>query len=276
MNRVGKILASLRQEINLTQSEFANRLGKPQSFVSKLESGERSLHVEELIGVANVLEVPATRIVTRLGGVSTILDDWDMSELDLTELIAENPSLRGMVLGYAAEFMFRKRYLSHRSDIRSEKDDDHDRSRKGDRRLQYKGQELLVEVKSLQTNSVKIDSKTGALKGGVQVDASDRREVEFDDGTTLSTTCLLVGEFDILAVNCRAFTDDWDFVFALNGELKRSTYKKYTQEQRDNLIKSMQYMTWPLEENSIFTTDFQQILDRAIRLKQEPEATIVD
>ena len=100
--------------------------------------------------------------------------------------------------------------------------------------------------------------------------------MEFDDGTTLSTTCLLVGEFDILAVNCRAFTDDWDFVFALNGELKRSNYKKYTQEQRDNLIKSMQYMTWPLEENSIFTTDFQQILDRAIRLKQEPEATIVD
>lgn len=273
MTKVGDVIAGLRNEAGLTQEELAKRLDKPQSFVSKLESGERSLHVDELDSVATALDVPPTWIVTRSLGTRNILDDWDMSEEDMTDLIAENPSLRGMVLGYAAELMFKKLYLHGRKDIASKKDDDHDRTRQGDRRLRYKGRELLVEVKSLQTNSVKPHKKNpDVLTAGVQVDASDRRTVEFEDGSTLETTCLIVGQFDILAVNCRPFTDDWDFAFALNRDLARSTYNKYTEVQRNSLIKSMQYLTWPLEDGGIFTTDFQEILDRAWAAKKTPEA----
>ena len=150
----------------------------------------------------------------------------------------------------------------------SVKDDDHDRKKKGDRRLWYQEKELIIEVKSIQTNSVRLlQENPRLLRGGTQVDASDRRRVDFSDGTSLDTTCLLVGEFDILAVNCRPFADNWDFAFALNVDLERSSYKKYSPLQQSKFIKSMQYLTWPLKADGIFTTDFQDVLDRAWKIK---------
>lgn len=41
-----------RKEAGLTQASLAARLGRPQSFVSKYESGERRLDVLEFIEVA--------------------------------------------------------------------------------------------------------------------------------------------------------------------------------------------------------------------------------
>jgi len=40
-------LRQLRLSANLTQSELADRLNKPQSYVSKVESGDRSLDLIE-------------------------------------------------------------------------------------------------------------------------------------------------------------------------------------------------------------------------------------
>lgn len=51
----GRFLSRLRQarlDAGLTQVEVAARLGKPQSFISKMESGERRLDVVELQMVA--------------------------------------------------------------------------------------------------------------------------------------------------------------------------------------------------------------------------------
>lgn len=48
------ILRRYRIAADLTQSEVATRLGMPQSFVSKMESGERRLDVIELIDVLNL------------------------------------------------------------------------------------------------------------------------------------------------------------------------------------------------------------------------------
>lgn len=42
------LLRRLREEAGLTQVELAERLGRPQSFVSKVEVGERRLDVAEL------------------------------------------------------------------------------------------------------------------------------------------------------------------------------------------------------------------------------------
>ena len=94
---------------------------------------------------------------------------------------------------------------------------------------------------------VKFDSDNQKWTGKAQVDASDRRIVTFEDGTNLNTTLLLRGEFDILAVNCYAFTGEWDFVFARNSDLPFSTYKKYTEAQRKALISSLVPVTWPPE-----------------------------
>lgn len=43
-----KRLKQARRDANLTQVEVSRRLGKPQSFVSKIESGERRVDVVEL------------------------------------------------------------------------------------------------------------------------------------------------------------------------------------------------------------------------------------
>lgn len=268
----GKALKALRQEAGLTQYELAQLLEDPQSYISKLESGERALHVADLDSLASALEVNVTTILNRIAGLDSVLDRWEFSETELTELIDTNPSLRGMVLGYAAEMKFRRLYLRGRDDITSTKDDDHDRKKKGDRRLFYKGREVVVEVKSLQTNTCEYDPESDTWSGRTQVDASDRREVTFDDDSTLNTTLLLRGEFDILAVNCFAFGDTWRFQFALNEDLKTSKHRKYTQEQRQNLIASLQTVAWPPEKP--FTDSFDEILERAWERSQRVQPDV--
>jgi hypothetical protein len=227
-----------------------------------METGERQLHVHDLFALAGALDISVGRVLNTIAGLDSVLDRWDVSEAELTELVAENPSLRGMMLGYAAEMKFRRLCLAERTDIVSTKDDDHDRKRKGDCRLNYHGQEIIVEVKSLQTQTVKRVDGGDSWFGRAQVDASDRRVVTFPDGSQLGTTLLLRGEFDILAVNCFAFGDRWRFVFALNSDLETSGWKKYTPAQRALLIKSMQDIHFPARPP--FTEDFGSVLERAL------------
>ena len=50
-----RLLVSARRDAGLRQVDLAERLGKPQSFVSKVERGERRLDVVELIVVARAI-----------------------------------------------------------------------------------------------------------------------------------------------------------------------------------------------------------------------------
>jgi hypothetical protein len=193
----------------------------------------------------------------------SILKRWGVTEDELTVLVDQNPSLRGILLGYVAERKFHDMYLSKPGISDARKDDDHDRSRKGDRRITYKGLSLIIEVKSLQTNLVE---QTGpdAWTGKAQVDASDSREVTFPDRSTLKTTCLLRGEFDVLAVNCFAFGETWRFAFALNAELPENSHKKYTPYQRAHLLPTLVTIDWPLKPP--FTDNLLSVLDRLAAL----------
>ena len=129
----------------------------------------------------------------------SIIKRWDITPEELTEVIDQNPSLHGMILGYLAELKLEKLWLSGQGISDVTKHDDHDRKKKGDRVIRYKDHELLFESKSLQTATVKKTDE--GWVGKAQVDATDRREVVLPDGSTVTTTCLLKGEFDILAVN---------------------------------------------------------------------------
>lgn len=53
-------LKKARNEAKLTQAEVARRLRKPQSFVSKMESGERRVDAVELKAVARIYGKPAS------------------------------------------------------------------------------------------------------------------------------------------------------------------------------------------------------------------------
>ena len=50
-----KLLVEQRAAAGLSQAEFASRLGRPQAFVSRLESGQRRLDVFEFVEISKAL-----------------------------------------------------------------------------------------------------------------------------------------------------------------------------------------------------------------------------
>ncbi|HQV94053.1 MAG TPA: helix-turn-helix transcriptional regulator [Anaerolineales bacterium] len=65
-NQLRDALLDARRKKGLTQVEVAVLLDKPQSFVSKYESGERRLDVIEFLEVCKALKVNPTTIVQQL------------------------------------------------------------------------------------------------------------------------------------------------------------------------------------------------------------------
>lgn len=59
-------LREARERHGITQQELAGKLQKPQSFVSKFETGERRLDVIEFAEVCAALEVDASTFLRRL------------------------------------------------------------------------------------------------------------------------------------------------------------------------------------------------------------------
>lgn len=51
------VLKALRREVGMTQVELGLRLGNTQTFVSKIERGERRLDVSEFVDVCEALGV---------------------------------------------------------------------------------------------------------------------------------------------------------------------------------------------------------------------------
>ena len=59
------LLRQTRLDAGLLQAEVAERLGKPQSFVSNYETGERRLDLLELHSVCDALGIPLLDFVRR-------------------------------------------------------------------------------------------------------------------------------------------------------------------------------------------------------------------
>jgi len=198
--------------------------------------------------------------------MKTILETWGISAEYLTQVIMENPSSRGMLIGYIAERKLRDFFEADGRASNLHKDDDHDRKKKGDLVITYKGLEFRIEVKSLQTNSIKTSDDGKTYTGKVQCDASDKRTITLPNGQSISTTCLQINEFDILAAGLFAFEEQWIFGFALNRDLPRSPYKKYPEEVRNMLLKTLIPVTWPLSDP--FISDPFPLLDQLVKERQ--------
>jgi len=240
------LLVQARKRLSLSQYDVAKLLGRPQSYISKYERGERRLDVIEFLEVAEALKVSTHSILAEIREealTKTILQQWDITPEDLTTIVQLNPSLRGILFGYVAELKFEQLWLQHPDISTFHKHDDHSRKGKGDRVITYKGELFIIEVKSLQTNSIR--HSTDGWIARAQVDASDRRSVTFSDGSRVETTCLLAGEFDVLAVNIFAIANEWRFVFAKNRELPRTTYKNYSPLQQQELLDTLVTITYP-------------------------------
>lgn len=192
-----------------------------------------------------------------------ILEQWQITVDELNEIISANPSLRGFLLGYIAEHKLKRPLLADNRISQLVKYDNHDRARKGDISFFYQGVEISVEVKSLQTGSIR-RTDTGYI-GHFQCDASDRRRVVLPNGDEIETTCLLVGEFDLLAVNLFDFLGSWQFAFARNQDLPRSRYRRYKEEQRQYLLATLIEIHWPLSPP--FREEPFSLLDEIVRKK---------
>jgi hypothetical protein len=174
-----------------------------------------------------------------------VLEHWNLSTEELDEIVTANPSLRGFMFGYVGEYKLRKTWFSDSRISNLVKYDNHDRSLKGDLSFTYKETEVRVEVKSLQTRSVrKMDDR---FVGKFQCDASDRRPVTLPNRQKIETTCLVIGEFDLLAVCLFEFEKKWQYAFAKSTDLPRSTFPKYTPQQRKYLFATLMEVTWPLQ-----------------------------
>jgi transcriptional regulator with XRE-family HTH domain len=64
--RLRELLIEARRKAGLTQIELAQKLSKPQSFVSKYELGERRLDVVEFLEVTEALGVKAEKVLKQL------------------------------------------------------------------------------------------------------------------------------------------------------------------------------------------------------------------
>jgi len=186
-----------------------------------------------------------------------VLERWKLSAEELDEIITANPSLRGFMFGYVSEYTLRKMWFADERISNLMKYDNHDRTRKGDISFIYKGVHISVEVKSLQTRSIR--KKGNEYSGRFQCDASDRRQVTLPNRQKIETTCLVVGEFDLLAVNLFEFDQEWRFAFAKNKDLPRSRFSKYTPQQRNYLLATLVEVTWPL--NPPFRAEPFRLLD---------------
>ena len=64
--RLCALLVEARNRAGFTQAELASKLQRPQSYVSKYESGERRLDVIEFIEITRVLGIPADSFLKKL------------------------------------------------------------------------------------------------------------------------------------------------------------------------------------------------------------------
>jgi hypothetical protein len=177
----------------------------------------------------------------------------------LVDVLKSNPSLRGMVYGYVAEVAF-ARHLEKLGIGQTDhfKPDDHKRKQaKSDRTLKYQNKQYTVQLKSIQTNSLK-EIEPGVFRATVQNDASDRRRLILPDGTRVDVTNYVKGEYDVLAVSLQPFTGEWRFAFKKNKDLKLSTYKRYPSNVRGYLLATGEAISWPL--SSDWSEDFLAII----------------
>jgi transcriptional regulator with XRE-family HTH domain len=64
-NRLAALLRQVRLDVNLTQSQLAEKIGQTQSYISKYEHGEQRLDLIELESVCKAVGISLSYFVER-------------------------------------------------------------------------------------------------------------------------------------------------------------------------------------------------------------------
>ncbi|MBM3744996.1 MAG: hypothetical protein FJW34_04280, partial [Acidobacteria bacterium] len=89
--------------------------------------------------------------------VSDLLLGWGITAEELSEIVAENPSMRGLMFGFVAEYKLKKMWLLRPGITNLVRPRSHDRKQKCDYRFDYRGVNVRVEVKCLDTPKVRYE-----------------------------------------------------------------------------------------------------------------------
>jgi len=65
-----ELLIQYRQDASVSQLSLSKKLGKPQSFISKYETGERRLDLIEFLEIANALQFDPIDFILKLDKAS--------------------------------------------------------------------------------------------------------------------------------------------------------------------------------------------------------------
>lgn len=58
-----EMIVKIRKESELTQVQIAKELGKPQSYISKIENGERRIDFTEFVEIASLLKIDIQQFI---------------------------------------------------------------------------------------------------------------------------------------------------------------------------------------------------------------------
>ena len=200
--------------------------------------------------------------------------DWKLDIEEFNRIIHQNSNALSAIYGYVAEERVREDYLDERPDVENIRSpEDQDSSDKGDLAFEYKGEQMKMEVKSLQTHTIREVASTQKTIDGDEVPleyeagfhikgTSDQRTVEFE-GEEYNTTLMNVedSDVDIMAINLYKIEDEWRFAFIQLTDLPRSQ-GDYPDALRQKLSKSLPKLIIPLQEP--FTDDLYGLMDEIL------------
>jgi hypothetical protein len=203
-------------------------------------------------------------------------NEWKLDPEEFNRIIHQNSNALSAIYGYVAEERLREMFLEEDDRVENIRSpEDQDSTDKGDWAFDWRGEPMKIEVKSLQTHTIKrVDSTQTTFDGGdeqaIEWEAgfhlkgtSDQRKVEYN-GETFDTTLMNVADtdVDIMAVNLYRIEDEWRFAFLRVEDLPRSK-GNYPEGLREQLARSQIKLTIPLQDP--FTDDLYGLMDEVLR-----------
>jgi len=211
-------------------------------------------------------------------------NDWELSPEEFNRIIHKNSNALSAIYGYVAEERLREMYLEDDDRIENIRSpDDQDVGDKGDWAFRWRGEPMKIEVKSLQTHTIKeIDSEQQTLssddepvryRAGFHLKGSSDQRTEVYEGDEYQTTLMNIekSDVDIMAVNLYKIKDEWDFAFLKVEDLPRSK-GNYPEGLREQLARSQTRLTIPLQEP--FTDDLYGLMDAVLEERDDAQSSL--
>lgn len=64
--RLVELLIAARKQAGIRQAELARRAGKTQTFVARIEAGQRRIDVVELLGLCEIIGIDPIRVINKV------------------------------------------------------------------------------------------------------------------------------------------------------------------------------------------------------------------